>query len=61
MEAYRLDDLSVEGIADLFRGRYMGATSFSTLNLDEVGRRVYVPPVQEVRRKVPQVREERIR
>ncbi len=61
MEAYRLDDLSAEGIADLFRGRYMGATSFSTLNLDDVGRRVYVPPVQEVRRKVPQVRDERIR
>ena len=61
MEAYRLDDLSVEGIADLFRGRYMGATSFSTLNLDEVSRRVYVPTVQEVRRKVPQVRDERIR
>lgn len=61
MEAYRLDDLSAEGIADLFRGKYMGATSFSTLNLDDIGRRVYVPPVQEVRRKVPQVREERIR
>ena len=60
MSAYRLDDLSAESIAGLFRGRYMGASSFSTLNLDEVGRRVYVQPIQDIKRKNPQEREERI-
>ena len=60
MSAYRLDELLVEDIARLFRGKYMGASSFATLDLDEVGRSVYVQPVEDLRRKIPQEREERI-
>lgn len=57
---YRFDDLSPEKIAGLFRGTYMGAKSFATLNLDEVGKRVYVTPTQEIRKPNMEEREDRI-
>ena len=61
MSSYRFDELSPGGIATLFRGKYVSPTSFAKIDLDDVGRRVYISPEQDIHTKRPTVREERIR
>ena len=49
MSVYRLNELSPEAMAGLFRGKYMGARSFADINLDELGKRVYVVSADKTR------------
>lgn len=58
MSAYRLNELSPDAMAGLFRGKYMGARSFADINLEELGKRVYVMPADRI--KNAEEREERI-
>lgn len=56
---YRFDELSPEAVAGLFRGQYVGMADFAKLNLEDVGKKVYINPTVLHSRK-PEQREERM-